>query len=53
MALATYNADGSRSRLQLSQNGTRWTDLALPPATSVYMRHDGELAGGNTGHIFS
>jgi autotransporter-associated beta strand protein len=31
VALATYNTDGSLARLQLSQNGTSWTDLALPP----------------------
>ena len=31
VALATYNIDGSLARLQLSQNGTSWTDLAVPP----------------------
>lgn len=31
VALATYNTDGSLARLQLSQNGTSWTDLAVPP----------------------
>ncbi len=31
VALATYNTDGSLARLQLSQNGSTWTDLALPP----------------------
>ncbi len=31
VALATYNVDGSLARLQLSQNGTTWTDLAVPP----------------------
>ena len=34
VALATYKVDGSLARLQLSQNGTSWTDLAVPPVTN-------------------
>ena len=31
VALATYNAAGALAKLQLSQNGSTWVDLALPP----------------------
>jgi autotransporter-associated beta strand protein len=31
VALATYNSSGALAKLQLSQNGSTWVDLALPP----------------------
>ena len=34
VAVATYNTDGSLATLRLSQNGTQWVDLPLPPITT-------------------
>ncbi len=34
IAVATYNTDGSMATLKLSQNGTQWVNLPVPPITT-------------------